>query len=97
MISINYKGLAFPLLLSMLISVKIKLPRDNLLSKLIHRTFRNELYRLLKHDREFVKDKQVEYLNENRIKIFIIPKNKKVKVAWLFKSLRFEKFGKGNC
>ena len=53
-------------------------------------------------DREFVKDKWIEYLNENRIryyirirnnfKIYIPYKNVEIKVAWLFKFLKLREF-----
>lgn len=98
MLGVSYKGVAFPLLFSML----DKRGNSNCQERIDSELFGINCIDCLMADREFVGDHWIEYLNENRIryyirirnnfKICIPPKNERIKAVWLFKSLKFGEF-----
>lgn len=103
MLGVTYKGVAFPLLFSMLDKRGNSncQERIDLVNRFIQ-LFGTKCIDCLMADREFVGDKWIEYLNENRIryyirirnnfKIYVPHKNEEIKAAWLFKSLKFGEF-----
>lgn len=103
MLGIVYKGVAFPLLFTML--DKRGNSNSNERIELIERfinLFGKECIRSLVADREFVGEKWIAYLNaenidyhiriRNNFKVYIPHKNKEIKVSWLFNSLKIEEY-----
>jgi hypothetical protein len=99
MLGVCYKGLAFPLLFTML----PKRGKSNTAEriKLIERfidLFGKQCIDALMADREFVGDQWIKYLNDNEIryyirirnnfKVYLPRKGKELKVSWLFNTLR---------
>jgi hypothetical protein len=103
MLGVNYNGLSFPLLFTMLEKRgnSNAQERIDLISRFIS-LFGEECIDCILADREFVGDKWIEFLNENKIKyyirirsnfkIFIPNKNKEVKAFWLFNSYKVGEF-----
>lgn len=103
MLGVTYKGVAFPLLFKMLDKQGNSNCREriDLVNRFI-RLFGTNCIDCLMADREFVGDDWIKFLNENNIryyirirsnfKIFIPHKNKEIKVAWLFNSLKTGEF-----
>lgn len=98
MLGVCYKGLAFPLLFTML----PKRGNSNTIEriKLIERfidLFGKQCIDALMADREFVGDQWIKYLNDNEIryyirirnnfKVYLPRKGKELKVSWLFNAL----------
>jgi hypothetical protein len=103
MLGIVYKGVAFPLLFTMLEkrgNSNIQ-ERIDLVERFI-RLFGKDCIDCLLADREFVGDDWVSYLNANFIryyirirknfKVFLPRKNKEVKAFWLFNQYQFDQF-----
>ncbi len=98
MLDVCYKAVAFHLLFSMLKKRgnSNSQERIDIINRFIS-LFGKECIEALLADREFVRDKWIEYLNFNNIpyyirirnnfKVFIPHKNKEVKASWLFNSL----------
>jgi hypothetical protein len=103
MLGVTYKGVAFPLLFTMLDKRgnSNSQERINLVNRFIE-LFGTDCIDCLMADREFIGDKWIKFLNDNRIryyirirnnfKIYIPHKNEEIKAAWLFKSLKFGEF-----
>lgn len=103
MLGVTYKGVAFPLLFTMLKKRGNSncQERINLVKRFI-RLFGSDCIDSLMADREFVGDKWIKFLNDNNIryyirirnnfKIFIPHKNKEIKANWLFSSLKSGEF-----
>jgi len=103
MLGVAYKGVAFPLLFKMLDKVGNSNTKEriDLIERFI-RLFGTDCINCLVADREFVGDNWIKYLNDNKIryyirirnnfKIFIPHKNKKIRVSWLFNSLKKGEF-----
>lgn len=99
MLAVTYKGVAFPLLFKMLDKRgnSNTQERIGLLNRFI-RLFGSGCIGSLVADREFVGDRWIGFLNENKIrcyirvrnnsKIFVPHKNKEIKARWLFDGLR---------
>ena len=102
-IAIVYKGVAFPLLFSMMPNCGNSTTKERikLMQKYIG-LFGIESIDCLVADREFIGDKWLEYLNFNRIRYHIrarenfrvtIPKNgHRVKASWIFNNLKLNTF-----
>lgn len=103
MLGVCYKGLAFPLLFSMLPKRGNSNTEERI--KLIERfinLFGKHRIDALVADREFVGDDWIKYLNDNKIKYYIrirnnfkvyLPrKRQELKVSWLFNSLKINEF-----
>ena len=103
MLGIVYKGVAFPILFSMLNkrgNTNCQ-ERINLVNRFI-RLFGTHCIDCLMADREFVGDEWIKFLNDNKIryyirirnnfKLFIPHKQQEIKAAWLFQSLQFGEF-----
>jgi hypothetical protein len=103
MLGVVYKGVAFPLLFKMLNKRgnSNSQERINLVNRFI-RLFGSDCIDSLMADREFVGDKWLQFLNDNRIryyirirnnfKVFLPHKNKEVKAWWLFNNLETNEF-----
>ena len=103
MLGVVYKGLAFPLLFTMLEKRgnSNSQERINLVDRFI-KLFGKDCIDCLLADREFVGDKWIEYLNQNKIryyirirnnfKVFLLHKNEEVKASWLFNSYKMVQF-----
>ena len=103
MLGIVYKGVAFPLLFTMLPKRgnSNSQERIDLINRFI-RLFGKDVIESIVADREFVGEKWLAYLNENRIryyirirnnfKVFIPHKGKEVKASWLFNDLKPNQF-----
>jgi len=103
MLGIVYKGVAFPLLFSMLDKKgnSNTSERIALVDRFI-RLFGKDCIDSLVADREFVGEKWIAYLNDNRIRYYIrirnnfkvwMPrKNKEVRASWLFNDLKIGQF-----
>jgi len=103
MLGVVYKGVAFPLLFSMLSKRgnSNSQERIDLVNRFI-KLFGKEKIESLVADREFVGNKWLKYLNYNEIKyyirirnnfkVFIPHKNREIKVSWLFNDLRVNQF-----
>jgi hypothetical protein len=103
MLGVTYKGVAFPLMFTMLNKPGNSncQERIDLLNRFIT-LFGSQCIDCLMADREFVGDEWIQYLNANHIryyirirnnfKIFIPHKNEEIKAAWLFQSLKFGEF-----
>ncbi len=103
MLGVVYKGVAFPLLFSMLNKRgnSNSKERIDLVNRYV-RLFGKDTIECLVADREFVGQQWLEYLNyeqiryyiriRNNFKVFIPHKNKTVKVFWLFHSSRINEF-----
>jgi hypothetical protein len=103
MLGVTYKGVAFPLMFTMLNKRGNSncQERIDLLNRFIT-LFGSQCIDCLMADREFVGDEWIQYLNANHIryyirirnnfKIFIPHKNEEIKAAWLFQSLKFGEF-----
>jgi len=99
MLGIVYKGVAFPLLFSMLDKRGNSNVQERI--KLINRfitLFGKQCINSLVADREFVGEKWIEFLNHeniryhirirNNFKVYIPSKNKELKASWLFNNLK---------
>ena len=103
MLGVTYKGVAFPLLFTMLDKRGNSncTERIQLMERFIV-LFGKDCIDCLMADREFVGDDWLKFLNDNKIryyirirnnfKIFIPHKNKEIKAAWLFNSLKIGEF-----
>lgn len=103
MLGIAYKGLAFPIMFSMLNKRGNSNSREriDLLTRFIN-LFGSECIDCLVADREFVGEEWFEFLNRKRIryyirirnnfKVFLPHKSKEVKANWLFNSLQLGQF-----
>ncbi len=103
MLGITYKGVAFPLLFSMLPKRGNSNcgERIELINRFI-RLFGKSCIDCILADREFVGDDWMNYLNYNNIryyirirnnfKVFLPHKNKEIKASWLFNSLKLSQF-----
>lgn len=99
MLGIVYKGVAFPLLFTMLQKRGNSNTKEriDLVDRFVS-LFGKECIDSLVADREFVGEKWIAYLNQeniryhirirNNFKVFIPGKNKELKVFWLFNSLK---------
>lgn len=98
MLGVTYNGVAFPLLFTMLNKRGNSSTQERIL--LVQRfisLFGKECINSLVADREFVGDKWIEFLNEEKIryyirirnnfKVYVPRKNKEVKAFWLFNHL----------
>lgn len=103
MLGVVYKGLAFPLLFTMLDKRGNSNTQERI--QLVERfisLFGRECIDSLLADREFVGDTWIKFLNDNGIryyirirnnfKVFIPNKNKEVKAWWLFNNLKSNEF-----
>ena len=103
MLGIVYQGVAFPLLFSMLAKRGNSNTQERI--ELINRfikLFGRERIEYLVADREFVGEKWIAYLNDNRIQyyirirnnfnVFIPHSNSQVKAFWLFNALKINEF-----
>lgn len=103
MLGVCYKGLAFPLLFTMLSKRGNSNTEERI--KLIKRfidLFGKECIDALVADREFVGDNWIKYLNDNQIRyhirirnnfnVYLPRKGKKLKVSWLFNALKMNEF-----
>jgi hypothetical protein len=105
MLGVVYNGVAFPLLFTMLNKRgnSNSQERIDLVNRFIY-LFGKENIDCIVADREFVGEKWIQYLNEqnikyyirirNNFKVFIPPKNKTMKVSWLFQSTEFKHYSK---
>ena len=103
MLGISYKNVAFPLMFTMLDKQGNSHTDERiaLIKKYID-WFGKETINCLVADREFVGDKWLAYLNENRIeyyirirnnfKIYSFQKQKEIKAFWLFNNLKVGEF-----
>ena len=103
MLGVVYKGVAFPLLFTMLDKKgnSNSQERIDLVNRFIY-LFGKDRIESLVADREFVGAKWIEFLNDNSIKyhirirnnfkIFIPHKNEEVKASWLFNNLNVNQF-----
>lgn len=103
MLGIVYKGVAFPLLFSMLDKRgnSNSKERIDLVNRYI-RLFGKGTIECLVADREFIGEQWLEYLNyekiryyiriRNNFKVYLPDKNKTIKVFWLFNSSRVNEF-----
>ena len=103
MLGVVYKGVAFPLLFKMLDKRgnSNSQERIDLVTRFI-RLFGTHCIDSLMADREFVGDKWIKFLNDNKIryyirirnnfKVFLPDKNKEVKAWWLFNNLKANMF-----
>lgn len=103
MLGVTYKGVAFPLLFSMLAKRGNSncQERIDLVNRFI-KLFGKSCIDCILADREFVGEDWINYLNNNNIryyirirnnfKIFLPHKNKELKASWLFNSLRLNQF-----
>jgi len=103
MLGIVYQGVAFPLLFSMLKKRgnSNSQERINLIERYI-KLFGSDTIECIVADREFVGEKWLKYLNDNKLryyirirnnfKVFIPKKNKTVKAFWLFNSFNINEF-----
>lgn len=103
MLGVVYKGVAFPLLFSMLDKKgnSNSQERINLVNRFI-KLFGKDVIESIVADREFVGDKWLEFLNKNRLryyirirnnfKVFLPHKNKQVKVSHLFNRFTANEF-----
>lgn len=98
MLGVCYKGLAFPLLFTMLPKRRNSntIERIKLIERFID-LFGKQCIDALMADREFVGDQWIKYLNDNEIryyirirnnfKVYLPRKGKELKVSWLFNAL----------
>jgi len=105
MLGIVYKGVAFPLLFTMLKKRgnSNSQERIDLVNRFI-RLFGKEKIDYLVADREFIGERWTQFLNNenieyhirirNNFKVFIPHKNKTIKVSWLFQSTQFKYYSK---
>ena len=105
MLGVVYKGVAFPLLFTMLNKRgnSNSQERINLVNRFIS-LFGKETIDCLVADREFVGEKWIQFLNDenikyyirirNNFKVFIPHKNKTIRVSWLFESTEFKHYSK---
>lgn len=103
MLGVTYKGVAFPLLFTMLAKRgnSNSQERIDLVNRFI-RLFGSNCIDCLMADREFVGDNWIKFLNDNNIryyirirnnfKIYLPRKNKEIKAFWLFNSLKVGEF-----
>ena len=103
MLGIAYKGVAFPLLFTMLEKRGNSNSREriNLINRFIA-LFGKECINCLVADREFVGEKWIKYLNDKKIryyirirnnfKVYLPRKGHSIKVSWLFNHLRKKEF-----
>jgi len=103
MLGIVYQGVAFPLLFSMLKKRgnSNSQERINLIERYIN-LFGAETIDCIVADREFVGEKWLKYLNDNKLryyirirnnfKVFVPGKNKTVKAFWLFNAFKINEF-----
>ena len=103
MLGIVYQGVAFPLLFSMLKKRgnSNSQERINLIERYIN-LFGVETIDCIVADREFVGEKWLKYLNNNKLryyirirnnfKVFVPRKNKTVKAFWLFNAFKVNEF-----
>ena len=103
MLGIVYQGVAFPLLFSMLKKRgnSNSQERINLIERYI-KLFGSDTIECIVADREFVGEKWLKYLNDNKLryyirirnnfKVFIPRKNKTVKAFWLFNAFNINEF-----
>lgn len=99
MLGVSYKNVAFPLMFKMLDKRGNSNTQEkiDLIKKYIE-WFGKDTIDCLLADREFVEDKWLEFLNENRLryyirirnnfKIYSFQKNKEIPVFWLFNRLK---------
>lgn len=103
MLGVCYKGLAFPLLFTMLPKRGNSNTKERI--KLVKRfidLFGKECIDVLVADREFVGDDWIRYLNDNKIryhirirnnfKVYLPRKGKELKVSWLFNTLKMNEY-----
>lgn len=103
MLGVCYKGLAFPLLFTMLPKRGNSNTAERI--KLIERfinLFGKQCIDALMADREFVGDEWIKYLNDNKIryyirirnnfKVYIPRKGEEIKVSWLFNPLGLNEY-----
>lgn len=103
MLGVVYKGVAFPLLFSLLAKRgnSNTLERISLINRYIH-LFSFETIECLVADREFVGQDWLAYLNNNNIRyyirvrnnfrVFVPSKNREVKASWLFNTCHINEF-----
>lgn len=103
MLGVTYKGLAFPLIFKMLSKRgnSNSKERIDLVNRFIE-LFGKDCIDCLMADREFVGDRWIQFLNDNKIryyirirnnfKIYLPHKNNEIKVSWLFNSLKTGEF-----
>lgn len=103
MLGIVYQGVAFPLLFSMLKKRgnSNSQERINLIERYIN-LFGSDTIDCIVADREFVGEKWLKYLNDNKLryyirirnnfKVFVPKKNETVKAFWLFNASRINEF-----
>ncbi|MCF7569579.1 transposase [Sabulilitoribacter arenilitoris] len=99
MMSVVYKGVAFPLLFTMLNKRGNSNSQEpiNLVNRFIH-LFGKDIIKSIVADREFVDDTWLEFLNKNQIKYYIrvrnnfkvelLHKNKTIKAWHLFNTYK---------
>ena len=103
MLGVTYKGVAFPLLFTMLPKRGNSNCRERIdLVKRFIRLFGRSCIDCILADREFVGDEWIKYLNDNSIryyirirnnfKVYLPHKNKEIKASWLFNPLKLNQF-----
>jgi len=103
MLGIVYQGVAFPLLFSVLKKRgnSNSQERINLIERYV-KLFGSDTIECIVADREFIGEKWLKYLNDNKLryyirirnnfKVFIPRKNKSVKAFWLFNAFNINEF-----